>query len=332
MQKRKLGKSNLEVSAIGLGCMGMSFSYGPPKDKNEMTALLRAAVDRGVTFFDTAEVYGPFINEELVGESLAPFRGKVVIATKFGFDLSGSDNRPGAPGLNSRPAQIKQAVEGSLKRLKVETIDLLYQHRVDPNVPIEDVAGAVKELIQAGKVKHFGLSEAGAQTIRRAHAVQPLTAVQSEYSLWFRQHERDVLPTIEELGIGFVPYSPLGKGFLTGAMNSNTKFETTDFRSTLPRFTPEALKANQALTDLLAGVAARKKATPAQIALAWVLAQKPWMVPIPGTTKLSRLDENIGALSIQLTPDDLRDINAAASKISVEGARYPERLEKMTGL
>jgi aryl-alcohol dehydrogenase-like predicted oxidoreductase len=332
MQKRKLGKSNLEVSAIGLGCMGMSFSYGPPKDKNEMTALLRAAVDRGVTFFDTAEVYGPFINEELVGEALAPFRGKVVIATKFGFDLSGSDNRPGAPGLNSRPAQVKQAVEGSLKRLKVETIDLLYQHRVDPNVPIEDVAGAVKELIQAGKVKHFGLSEAGAQTIRRAHAVQPLTAVQSEYSLWFRQHERDVLPTIEELGIGFVPYSPLGKGFLTGAMNSNTKFETTDFRSTLPRFTPEALKANQALTDLLAGVAARKKATPAQIALAWVLAQKPWMVPIPGTTKLSRLEENIGALAIQLTPDDLRDIDAAASKIPVEGARYPERLEKMTGL
>jgi aryl-alcohol dehydrogenase-like predicted oxidoreductase len=332
MQKRKLGNSNLEVSAIGLGCMGMSFSYGPPKDKNEMTALLRAAVDRGVTFFDTAEVYGPFINEELVGEALAPFRGKVVIATKFGFDLSGSDNRPGAPGLNSRPAQVKQAVEGSLKRLKLETIDLLYQHRVDPNVPIEDVAGAVKELIQAGKVKHFGLSEAGAQTIRRAHAVQPLTAVQSEYSLWFRQHERDVLPTIEELGIGFVPYSPLGKGFLTGAMNSNTKFETTDFRSTLPRFTPEALKANQALTDLLAGVAARKKATPAQIALAWVLAQKPWMVPIPGTTKLSRLDENLGALSIQLTPEDLRDIDAAASKIPVEGARYPERLEKMTGL
>jgi len=332
MQKRKLGKSNLEVSAIGLGCMGMSFSYGPPKDKNEMTALLHAAVDRGVTFFDTAEVYGPFTNEELVGEALAPFRGKVVIATKFGFDLSGSDHRPGAAGLNSRPEHIQQAVEGSLKRLKVETIDLLYQHRVDPNVPIEDVAGAVKELIHAGKVKHFGLSEAGAQTIRRAHAVQPLTAVQSEYSLWFRQHERDVIPTIEELGIGFVPYSPLGKGFLTGAIKSDAKFEATDFRSTLPRFTPEALKANQALTDLLAGIAARKKATPAQIALAWVLAQKPWMVPIPGTTKLNRLDENIGALSIELTPGDLRDINAAASKITVEGARYPERLEKMTGL
>jgi aryl-alcohol dehydrogenase-like predicted oxidoreductase len=332
MKKRKLGKSNLEVSAIGLGCMGMSFSYGPPKDKNEMTALLHAAVDRGLTFFDTAEVYGPFTNEELVGEALAPFRGKVVIATKFGFDLSGSDNRPGAAGLNSRPEHIKQAVEGSLKRLKLETIDLLYQHRVDPNVPIEDVAGAVKELIQAGKVKHFGLSEASAQTIRRAHKVQPVTAVQSEYSLWFRQHERDVLPTIEELGIGFVPYSPLGKGFLTGAIKSDTKFEATDFRSTLPRFTPEALKANQALTDLLAGIAARKKATPAQIALAWVLAQKPWMVPIPGTTKLSRLEENIGALSIELTPEDLRDIDSAASKIPVQGARYPERLEKMTGL
>src|SRR5579863_65462 len=332
MQKRKLGKNNLEVSAIGLGCMGMSFSYGPPKDKNEMTALLHTAVDRGATFFDTAEVYGPFTNEELVGGALAPFRGRVVIATKFGFDLSGGDNRPGAPGLNSRPGHVKQAVEGSLKWLQVETIDLLYQHRVDPNVPIEDVAGAVKELIQAGKVKHFGLSEAGAQTIRRAHAVQPLTAVQSEYSLWFRQHERDVIATIEELGIGFVPYSPLGKGFLTGAMNSNTKFETTDFRSTLPRFTPEALQANQALTDLLAGVAARKKATPAQIALAWVLAQKPWMVPIPGTTKLNRFEENIGAVLIQLTPEDLQEIDAAASRIKVEGTRYPERLEKMTGL
>ncbi len=332
MQKRKLGKSNLEVSAIGLGCMGMSFSYGPPKDKKEMTDLLHAAVDRGITFFDTAEVYGPFTNEELVGEALAPFRGKVVIATKFGFDLSGSDNRPGVPGLNSRPDHIKQAVEGSLKRLKLETIDLLYQHRVDPNVPIEDVAGAVKELIQAGKVKHFGMSEAGVKTIRRAHAVQPLTALQSEYSLWWRKPEQEVIPTLEELGIGFVPYSPLGKGFLTGKIDENAKFDSTDFRSTLPRFTPEALKANQAVIDLLNQIAARKKATPAQIALAWVLAQKPWMVPIPGTTKLHRLEENIGALSIQLTPEDLRDIDAATSKIKVEGARYPERLEKMTGL
>ena len=331
MQKRKLG-SNLEVSAIGLGCMGMSFSYGPPKDKKEMTELLHAAVDRGITFFDTAEVYGPFLNEDLVGEALAPFRGKVVIATKFGFDLSGSDNRPGVPGLNSRPEHIKQAVEGSLKRLKVEKIDLLYQHRVDPNVPIEDVAGAVKELIQAGKVKHFGMSEAGVKTIRRAHAVQPLTALQSEYSLWWRKPEQEVIPTLEELGIGFVPYSPLGKGFLTGKIDENAKFDSTDFRSTLPRFTPEALKANQAVIDLLHQIAARKKATPAQIALAWVLAQKPWMVPIPGTTKLHRLEENIGALSIQLTPEDLRDIDAATSKIKVEGARYPERLEKMTGL
>ncbi|MGA2856711.1 MAG: aldo/keto reductase [Candidatus Sulfotelmatobacter sp.] len=332
MQKRKLGRSNLEVSAIGLGCMGMSFSYGPPKDKQEMTSVLHAAVDRGITFFDTAEVYGPFTNEELVGEALAPFRGKVVIATKFGFDLSGSDKRPGAAGVNSQPAHIKQAVEGSLKRLKVETIDLLYQHRVDPNVPIEDVAGAVKQLIHAGKVKHFGLSEAGAKTIRRAHAVQPLTALQSEYSLWWRKPEAEIILTLEELGIGLVPYSPLGKGFLTGAIKENATFDSSDFRSTLPRFTPEALKANQALIDLLASIAKRKKATPAQIALAWLLAQKPWMVPIPGTTKLNRLEENIGAVAIELTSDDLRDIAAAASRIKVEGARYPERLEKMTGL
>ncbi len=336
MQKRKLGNSNLEVSALGLGCMGMSFSYGPPKDKQEMTALLRAAVERGITFFDTAEVYGPFLNEELVGEALAPFRGKVAIATKFGFDFSqGSDPRgmKGAPpGVNSQPEHIKQAVEGSLKRLKVETIDLLYQHRVDPNVPIEDVANAVKELIQAGKVRYFGLSEAGAQTIRRAHAVQPVTALQSEYSLWWRRPEAEIIPTLEELGIGFVPYSPLGKGFLTGAIKENTTFDSSDFRSTLPRFAPEALKANQALSDLLGSIAKGKNATPAQIALAWLLAQKPWIVPIPGTTKLNRLEENIGALSIQLTPGDLRDIDAAASKIKVEGARYPERLEKMTGL
>jgi aryl-alcohol dehydrogenase-like predicted oxidoreductase len=332
MQKRKLGNSNLEVSALGLGCMGMSFSYGPPKDKQEMTTLLHAAVDRGITFFDTAEVYGPFTNEELVGEALAPYRGKVVIATKFGFDLSGSDNRPGAAALNSQPEHIKQAVEGSLNRLKVETIDLLYQHRVDPNVPIEDVAGAVKDLIRAGKVKHFGMSEAGAKTIRRAHAVQPVTAVQSEYSLWTRTPEKEVIPTLEELGIGFVPYSPLGKGFLTGAIDENKKFDSTDFRSTLPRFTPEALKANQALIDLLGSIAKRKNATPAQIALAWLLAQKTWIAPIPGTTKLNRLEENIGALSVELTTDDLRDIDDAASKIKVEGARYPERLEKMTGL
>jgi len=334
MQKRRLGKSNLEVSAIGLGCMGMSFSYGPPKDKQEMTSLLRVAVERDVTFFDTAEVYGPFTNEELVGEALAPFRGKVVIATKFGFDLSPNlDPRgmKGSPGLNSRPEHIKQAVEGSLKRLKVATIDLLYQHRVDPNVPIEDVAGAVKELIQQGKVKHFGLSEAGVQTIRRAHAVQPLTALQSEYSLWTRAPEKEVIPTLEELGIGFVPYSPLGKGFLTGKMNENTTFDSSDFRSTLPRFTPEALKANQALIDLLESIAKRKKATPAQIALALLLAQKPWIVPIPGTTKLNRLKENIGAASIELTADDLRDIERPASKITVQGARYPEQLERMTG-
>ena len=331
MQKRKLGKSKLEVSAVGLGCMGMSFSYGPPKDKQEMTSLLRTAVERGVTFFDTAEVYGPFTNEELVGEALAPFRKQVVIATKFGFDLSGSDTRPGAAGLNSRPEHIKQAVEGSLKRLKVEKIDLLYQHRVDPNVPIEDVAGAVKELIQQGKVKHFGLSEAGVQTIRRAHAVQPLTALQSEYSLWTRSPEKEVIPTLEELGIGFVPYSPLGKGFLTGKMDEKTTFDSSDFRSTLPRFTPEALKANQALVDLLGKIGKRKNATPAQIALAWLLAQKPWIVPIPGTTKLHRLDENIGAVAVELTPDDLRDIESAASKIKVQGARYPEKLEQLTG-
>lgn len=316
MQKRKLGNSNLEVSAIGLGCMGMSFSYGPPKDKQEMTALLGAAVDRGITFFDTAEVYGPFTNEELVGEALAPFRDRVVIATKFGFDISpNSDPRgmTGAPGLNSRPEHIKQAVENSLKRLKVEAIDLLYQHRVDPNVPIEDVAGAVKELIQEGKVKHFGLSEAGVQTIRRAHAVQPVTALQSEYSLWTRTPEKEVIPTLEELGIGFVPYSPLGKGFLTGKMDESTTFDSSDFRSTLPRFTTEALKANQALIDLLGSIAERKEATPAQIAIAWLLAQKPWIVPIPGTTKLHRLDENIGAVSVELTQGDLRDIDDAAS-------------------
>jgi aryl-alcohol dehydrogenase-like predicted oxidoreductase len=331
MQKRRLGRS-LEVSATGLGCMGMSFSYGPPKDKQEMISLLRTAVELGITFFDTAEVYGPFINEELVGEALAHFHGKVVIATKFGFDLSGGDNRPGAAGVNSRPEHIRLAVEGSLKRLKVDAIDLLYQHRVDSNVPIEDVAGTVKELIQAGKVKHFGLSEAGVKTIRRAHAVQHLTALQSEYSLWWRNPEQEVIPTLEELGIGFVPYSPLGKGFLTGKIDQNAKFDSSDFRSTLPRFTPEALKANQALIDLLSRIAKRKNATPAQIALAWLLAQNPWIVPIPGTTKLQRLKENIGAVDIQLTPDDLREMDSASSKITVQGARYPERLEQMTGL
>jgi aryl-alcohol dehydrogenase-like predicted oxidoreductase len=334
MQKRKLGKSGLEVSALGLGCMGMSFSYGPPKDKKEMTSLLRAAVERGVTFFDTAEVYGPFINEELVGEALAPFRGQVVIATKFGFDLDpyfDPRGMKGSPGLNSRPEHIKQAVEGSLKRLKVETIDLLYQHRVDTNVPIEDVAGTVKELIQEGKVKNFGLSEAGAKTIRRAHAVQPLTALQSEYSLWTRSHEKEVLPTLEELGIGFVTYSPLGRGFLTGKINEKTTFDSSDFRNILPRFTPEARKANQALIDLLALIAKRKQATPAQIALAWLLAQKPWIVPIPGTTKLERLDENIGAVAVELTANDLREIESVASKITVHGARYPEKIEQMTG-
>jgi len=331
MQKRKLGNSNLEVSTIGLGCMGMSFSYGPPKDKQEMTALLHAAVDRGVTFFDTAEVYGPFTNEELVGEALAPFRSQVVIATKFGFDLSGSDHRPGAAGLNSRPEHIKEALEGSLKRLKTDVIDLYYQHRVDPEVPIEDVAGVVKELIAEGKVKHFGLSEAGVQTVRRAHAVQPMTALQSEYSLWWRRPEEGMIATLEELGIGLVPYSPLGKGFLTGKIDAQTTFDSSDFRSTLPRFTPEALKVNQALIDLLGSIAAQKKATPAQIALAWLLAQKPWIVPIPGTTKLRRLEENIGAASVELTPEDLRDIEAAAAKITVQGARYPEKLEQMTG-
>jgi aryl-alcohol dehydrogenase-like predicted oxidoreductase len=330
MQKRKLGNSGLEVSAIGLGCMGMSFSYGPPKDTREMTAVLRAAVERGVTFFDTAEVYGPFINEELVGEALAPFRAQVVIATKFGFNLN-PDGSPGWQGLNSRPERIRQVAEASLKRLKTDVIDLFYQHRVDPEVPIEDVAGAVKDLIHEGKVKHFGLSEAGVQTIRRAHAVQPVTALQSEYSLWTRTPEKEVIPTLEELGIGFVPYSPLGKGFLTGKMDENTKLDSSDFRSTLPRFTPEALKANQALIVLLAGIGERKKATPAQIALAWLLARKPWIVPIPGTTKLHRLDENIAAVLVELTPGDLAEIENAASKITVQGARYPEKLERMTG-
>ncbi len=331
MQTRKLGKSNLEVSALGLGCMGMSFSFGPPKDKQEMTALLHAAVDRGITFFDTAEVYGPFLNEELVGEALAPFRKKLVIATKFGFDLTRTDHRPGEAPLNSRPEHIKEVAEASLKRLKTDVIDLYYQHRVDPEVPIEDVAGAVKDLIQQGKVKHFGLYEAGVKTIRRAHAVQPVTALQSEYSLWTRTPEKEDIPTLEELGIGMVPYSPLGKGFLTGKIDENATFASDDFRSRLPRFTPEALKANQALIDLLSTIAAPKAATVAQIALAWVLAQKPWMVPIPGTTKLPRLDENLGALSIELTPDDLKNIDAATSKIKVEGARYPEKLEQMTG-
>src|SRR5580698_330419 len=331
MQKRKLGKSNLEVSALGLGCMGMSFSYGPPKDKAEMTALLRTAVERGITFFDTAEVYGPFTNEELVGQALAPVRKQVAIATKFGFELH-ADGKPGWLGLNSRPEHIKQVVENSLKRLQTDVIDLLYQHRVDPDVPIEDVAGTVKELIQAGKVKHFGLSEAGAATIRRAHAVQPVTALQSEYSLWWRRPEAEVIPALEELGIGLVPYSPLGKGFLTGKIDENAKFESTDFRSTLPRFAPDALQANQALIHLLGSIAERKKATPAQIALAWLFAQKPWMVPIPGTTKLHRLEENNGALSVELTADDLGDIERAASKITVQGERYPERLERMTGL
>ena len=330
MQKRKLGKSGLEVSALGLGCMGMSFSYGPPKDTQEMISLIRSAVERGVAFFDTAEVYGPYTNEELVGEALAPFRGQVVIATKFGFQLH-PDGKPGWSGLNSRPEHVKQAAEGSLKRLKVDAIDLFYQHRVDPDVPIEDVAGAVKDLIQEGKVKHFGLSEAGVQTIRRAHAVQPVSALQNEYSLWWRKPEAEVIPALEELGIGLVPYSPLGKGFLTGKIHEGTTFDSSDFRSTLPRFTPEALKANQALINLLSSIAERKKATPAQIALAWLLAQKPWMVPIPGTTKPDRLDENIRAASVELTPDDLHDIDNAASKITVQGARYPEHIEQMTG-
>jgi len=328
MKKRKLGNSNLEVSAIGLGCMGMSFGYGPPKDKQEMIALLRKAVELGVTFFDTAEIYGPFINEELVGEALAPMRERVVIATKFGFKIGSKGEQA---GLDSRPAHIKEVAEASLKRLRTDVIDLFYQHRVDPDVPIEDVAGAVKDLIQEGKVKHFGLSEPGVQTIRRAHAVQPVTAVQNEYSLWWRKAEEEVLPTLEELGIGFVAYSPLGRGFLTGKMNENTTFESSDFRNKLPRFTPEARKANQALVHLLGDIAQRKKATPAQIALAWLRAQKPWIVPIPGTTKLHRLEENVGAASIELTPDDLREIEHAASKIDVQGARYPEHLEQMTG-
>src|SRR5580765_7106139 len=310
--------------------MGMSFSYGPPKDKREMTSLLHAAIERVITFFDTAEVYGPFLNEELVGEALAPFRGQVVIATKFGFDLSGSDNRPGAWGVNSWPEHIKQAVEGSLKRLKVDTIDLLYQHRVDPNVPIEDVAGAVKNLIQEGKVKYFGLSEAGTRTIRRAHAIQPVTALQSEYSLWWKRPEEEIIPTLEELGIGLVPFSPLGKGFLTGTITETTQFDQEDNRGSFPRFSPEARKANRALVDLIAAFAAKKKATSAQIALAWLLAQKPWIVPIPGTTKLERLEENIGAVAIELSADDLRELDAATAKITVQGARYPEELERMT--
>lgn len=333
MQKRTLGKSGLEVSALGLGCMGMSFSYGPPRDRQEMISLLRAAVERGVTFFDTAEIYGPFINEELVGEALSPLREHVVIATKFGFDTS-VDPRAmtgGSPVLNSRPEHIKAVAEASLKRLRTDVIDLFYQHRVDTEVPIEEVAGAVQELIRQGKVKHFGLSEAGVQTIRRAHAVQPVAALQSEYSLWWRRPEEEVLPVLEELGIGFVPYSPLGKGFLTGKVDDKTTFDSNDFRTTLPRFTPEARKANQALVDLLAGIAAEKHATPAQIALAWLLAQKPWIVPIPGTTKLTRLDENLGAVNIALSSDDLRTIDSAAAQITIEGARYPERLDVLTG-
>jgi aryl-alcohol dehydrogenase-like predicted oxidoreductase len=330
MQKRKLGNSNLEVSAVGLGCMGMSFSYGQPKDKQEMISLIRTAVERGVTFFDTAEVYGPFTNEELVGEALSPIREQVVIATKFGFRLDPTGKQMWV-GLDSRPEHIKQVAEASLKRLRIDTIDLFYQHRVDPDVPIEDVAGAVKDLIQEGKVKHFGLSEAGVQTIRRAHAVQPVAALQNEYSLWTRTPEKEVLPTLEELGIGLVAYSPLGKGFLTGKINENTTFDSSDFRNILPRFTAEARKANQALVDLLGRIGERKNATPAQIALAWLLAQKPWIAPIPGTTKLHRLDENIGAVAVELASDDLREIDGAASKITVQGTRYPENLEKLTG-
>jgi aryl-alcohol dehydrogenase-like predicted oxidoreductase len=330
MQKRKLGKSGLEVSAIGLGCMGLSFAYGPPVAKQDGIAVIRAAVERGVTFFDTAEAYGPYANEELVGEALAPFRGQVVIATKFGFDF---DPKTGQQrGLNSAPAHIKEVADASLKRLRTDTIDLFYQHRVDPKVPIEEVAGAVKDLIAQGKVRHFGLSEPGAQTIRRAHAVQPVAAVQSEYSLWWREPEKEVLPMLEELGIGFVPYSPLGRGFLTGAINANTKFDSSDFRSTAPRFSPEARRANQALVDLLGEIAQKKGATPAQIALAWLLAQKPWIAPIPGTTKLHRLEENIQAADIKLTRDDLRDIERAVSGVAVQGARYPEQLERMAGL
>ncbi len=328
MQKRKLGKSNLEVSAIGLGCMGMSFGFGPAGDKQEMISVIRAAVERGVTFFDTAEVYGPFTNEELVGEALASLRDNVVIATKFGFKIDPSGQRS-LGGTDSRPEHIKEVAEASLKRLKTDRIDLFYQHRVDPNVPIEEVAGAVKDLIQQGKVKHFGLSEAGVQTIRRAHAVQPVTALQSEYSLWWREPEEEVIPTLEELGIGFVPFSPLGKGFLTGKISASTTFDKTDFRNIVPRFTPENRKANQAVVDLVTKVAEKKKATPAQIALAWLLAQKPWIVPIPGTTKLTRLEENIGAANVQLTPEDLREIDNASSGIKVQGARYPEELQKL---
>jgi len=329
MQKRKLGKSNLEVSAIGLGCMGMSFSYTPLPDRKEMVSLIHAAVERGVTFFDTAEVYGPFTNEELVGEALAPFREQVVIATKFGFKIDPTTNKQA--GLDSRPEHIKEVAEASLKRLRTDVIDLFYQHRVDPNVPIEDTAGAVKELIQQGKVKHFGLSEAGVQTIRRAHKVQPVTALQSEYSLWWREPETEVIPTLEELGIGFVPFSPLGKGFLTGKISESTKFDKTDFRNQVPRFSPENRKANRAMVDMVAKFAQQKKATPAQIALAWLLAQKPWIVPIPGTTKLHRLEENIGAVNVQLSPEDLRELDIAASKIAVQGARYPEELQKLVG-
>jgi len=331
MQKRKLGRSGLEVSALGLGCMGMSFSYGPAADKQEMIALLRSAVDRGITFFDTAEVYGPFANEELVGEALAPFRGQVVIATKFGFKLK-PNGEPGFLGLDSRPERIKEVAEASLRRLRADSIDLFYQHRVDPNVPIEDVAGAVKDLIREGKVKHFGLSEAGVKTIRRAHAVLPVAAVQSEYSLWTRGPEAEVLPTLEELGIGFVPFSPLGKGFLTGKIDERTTFDSSDFRLTIPRFTPEARRANQALVDLLSGIGTQKGGTPAQIALAWLLSRKPWIVPIPGTRKLERLDENNGALAVELTPDDLREIESASAQIEIQGARYPEHVERMTGL
>lgn len=330
MQKRKLGKSNLEVSALGLGCMGMSFGYGPPADKQEMIALIRSAVESGISFFDTAEVYGPFTNEELVGEALAPLRERVVIATKFGFKPA-SDGEGRWSELDSRPEHIKEVAEDSLKRLKTDAIDLFYQHRVDPDVPIEDVAGTVKDLIQEGKVRHFGLSEAGVQTIRRAHAVQPVTALQNEYSVWWRAPETEVLPVLEELGIGFVCYSPLGRGFLTGKINESTTFDSNDFRNVLPRFTPEAREANQILVDLLSRIAERKKATPAQIALAWLLAQKPWIVPIPGTTKLKRMEENIGAVSVELTSDDLHEIDSASSKITLQGARYPERLEQMTG-
>jgi aryl-alcohol dehydrogenase-like predicted oxidoreductase len=329
MQKRKLGNSNLEVSALGLGCMGMSFGYGPAADKRKMISLIRTAVERGITFFDTAEAYGPFTNEELLGEALASFRDQVVIATKFGFKF---DGKGGQSGTNSRPQHIKEVAEASLKRLKTDTIDLFYQHRVDPDVPIEDVAGAVKDLIQEGKVKHFGLSEAGLQTIRRAHAVHPVTALQSEYSLWWRKPEVEILPALAELGIGFVPFSPLGKGFLTGKIDESTTFDKSDFRNIVPRFTPEARKANQALVDLLRSIGARKHATPAQLALAWLMAQKPWIVPIPGTTKLNRLEENIGAVAVELTADDLREIDSAAAKIEVQGARYPEELERRTGL